>query len=321
MMIDYISTTTSFSGKDNTFLTHLQPEAVYNSGWRKYHLEGCEKLSVRIHPSLQLLKLEGSISYYWQGHNFSFDRKQFVAAINHIEDLLHIDIWKSTVNAFEYGVIMQVQMKPKEYILHHYSAPKEKLTLNEKQKDKGKFRWWSDKNVSLKMYDAGRNIQMKQGLERKEIITQSGWEEAGEYIKWEAHYLEPECLNKGRGLYLYNLVNPDWHSTFKEDLYLQYKRLIPMKSIITPTSKKDLTTADILIITMAEEAVNEGRTMEELKKLLYAKVNSIPDCVLTKSDKDFRKAQIKKLLNNIREADISIYDLSNELQKVLEADK
>lgn len=321
MMIDYISTTTSFSGKDNTFLTHLQPEAVYNSGWRKYHLEGCEKLSVRIHPSLQLLKLEGSISYYWQGHNFSFDRKQFVAAINHIEDLLHIDIWKSTVNAFEYGVIMQVQMKPKEYILHHYSAPKEKLTLNEKQKDKGKFRWWSDKNVSLKMYDAGRNIQMKQGLERKEIITQSGWEEAGEYIKWEAHYLEPECLNKGRGLYLYNLVNPDWHSTFKEDLYLQYKRLIPMKSIITPTSKKDLTTADILIITMAEEAVNEGRTMEELKKMLYAKVNSIPDCVLTKSDKDFRKAQIKKLLNNIREADISIYDLSNELQKVLEADK
>lgn len=320
-MIDYISTTTSFSGKDNTFLTHLQPEAIYNSGWRKYHLEGCEKLSVRIHPYLRLLKLEGSISYYWQGHNFSFNRRQFVDAINHIEDLLHIDLWKSTINAFEYGVIMQVQMKPKEYILHHYSAPKEKLTLNEKQKDKGKFRWWSDKNVSLKMYDAGRNIQMKQGLERKEIITQSGWEEAGEYIKWEAHYIEPESLNKGVGLRLYQLVNPDWHSTFKEDLYLQYKRLIPMKSIITPTSKKDLTTADILIITMAEEAVNEGRTMEELKKLLYAKVNSIPDCVLTKSDKDFRKAQIKKLLNNIREADISIYDLSGELQKALEADK
>lgn len=320
-MIDYISTTTSFSGKDNTFLTHLQIEAVYNSGWRKYHLEGCEKLAVWIHPYLRLLKLEGSISYYWQGNNFSFDRRQFVEAINHIEGLLNVDLWKSTINAFEFGVIMQVNMKPKEYIKHHYSAAKEKLTLNEKQKDKGKFRWWTDKNVSLKMYDAGRNIQMKQGLERKEIITQSGWEEAGEYLKWEAHYIKPESLNKGKGLHLYNLVNPYWHSTFKEDLYLQYRRLIPMKSIITPTNKKDLTTADILIITMAEEAVNEGRTMEELKKLLYAKVNSIPDCVLTKSDKDFRKAQIKKLLNNIREADISIYDLSGELQKALEADK
>ncbi|EFA97145.1 hypothetical protein [Hoylesella timonensis] len=319
-MIDYISTTTSFSGKDNIFYTHLQLEAVYNSGWRKYHLEGCEKLSVRINPSLRMMKLEGSIPYYWQGNNFSFNRRQFVDAINHIEGLLNVDLWKSTINAFEFGVIMQVNMKPKEYIRHHYSSPKEKLELNEKPKDKGQFRWWSDKNVSLKMYDAGRNIQMKQGLERKKIITQSGWEEAGEYLKFEAHYLRPECLNRGRELYLYNLVNPDWHSIFKEDLYLHYKRLIPMKSIITPTNKKDLTTADILIITMAEEAVNEGRTMEELKKLLYAKVNSIPDSVLTKSDKVFRKAQIKKLLNNIREADISIYDLSNELQKALEAD-
>lgn len=321
MMIDYISATTSFESKDNIFYTHLQEEAAYKSGWLKYYLQGCEKLAVWIHPSLQLMRLEGSISYYWQGNNFSFDRKQFVEAINYIQGLLHVDLWKATINAFEFGVIMQVNMKPKEYIRHHYSATKEKLTLNEKPKDKGQFRWWSDRNVSLKMYDAGRNIEMKIGENRRNIIRDAGWEDAGEFLKWEAHYIKPESLNKGVGLRLYQLVNPDWHSIFKEDLYLQYLRLIPMKSIITPTSKKDLTTADILIITMAEEAVNEGRTMEELKKLLYAKVNSIPDCVLTKSDKDFRKAQIKKLLNNIREADISIYDLSNELQKALEADK
>ncbi|PMC25434.1 hypothetical protein CJ231_01150 [Hoylesella buccalis] len=320
-MIDYISTTTSFSGKDNTFLTHLQLEAVYNSGWRKYHLEGCEKLSVWIQPSLQLLKLEGSISYYWQGHNFSFNRRQFVEAINHIEGLLNVDLWKSTVNAFEFGVIMQVNMKPKEYIRHHYSVTKEKLTLNEKQKDKGKFRWWSDQNVSLKMYDAGRNIQMKQGLERKEIITQSGWEESGEYLKWEVHYIKPESLNKGKGLHLYNLVNPDWHCILKEDLYLQYKRLIPTKGIITPQDKKNLTTAGILIITMVEEAVNEGRTIEQVKKAIYDKINSIANHILTKPDKDFRKAQVRKLLSNIKGATESIYDLSNELQKALEADK
>ena len=320
-MIDYIRTTTSFSDKDSIFLTHLQEDASYKSGWWKYYLQGCEKLAVWINPSLQLMRLEGSISYYWQGNNFSFDRRQFVEAINHIKGLLNVDLWKSTINAFEYGVIMQVQMKPKEYIRHHYSSPKEKLELNEKPKDKGKFRWWSDKNVSLKMYDAGRNIQMKQGLERKEIITQSGWEEAGEYLKWEAHYLRPGCLNKGRGLYIYNLVNPDWHSIFKEDLYLQYKRLIPMEGIITPQDKKDLTTADILLLTMVEESINEGRTKEELKKILYAKINAIPESVLTKADKDSRKAQIRKLLFNIKEAPESIYDLSQKIQDALEAKK
>lgn len=318
-MIDYISTTTSFSGKDNIFLAHLQEDAVYKSGWLKYSLQGCEKLAVWIHPSLQMMRLEGSISYYWQGNNFSFDRKQFVEAINHIMGLLHIDLWKSTINAFEYGVIMQVQMKPKEYIKHHYSAPKEKLELNEKPKDKGKFRWWSDKNVSLKMYDAGRNIEMKIGEHRRDIIRDAGWQDAGEFLKWEAHYIKPESLNKGAGLRLYQLVNPDWNNTFKEDLYLQYKRLLPMKGVITPKDKKDLTTADILLLAMVEESINEGRTKEELKKILYAKINAIPENVLTKSDKDSRKAQIRKLLSNIKEAPESIYDLSQKIQDALEA--
>lgn len=319
-MIDYISTTTSFDGKDNIFLAHLQEDAAYKSGWMKYTLQGCERLAVWINHSLQLMRLEGSISYYWQGNNFRFDRRQFVEAINHIKGLLHIDLWKATINAFEYGVIMEVQMKPKEYIKHHYSEPKEKLDLNEKPKDKGNFRWWSDKNVKLKMYDAGRNIEIKQGNYRKDIIRQAGWEDTGEYLKWEAHYIKPESLNKGKGLQLYQLVNPDWDSTFKEDLYLQYKRLIPMKGIITPQNKKDLTTADILLLAMVEESINEGRTKEELKKILYAKINAIPENVLTKSDKDSRKAQIRKLLSNIKETPESIYDLSQKIQDALEAE-
>ena len=47
-----------------------------------------------------------------------------------------------------------------------------------------------------------------------------------------------------------------------------------MKGIITPQDKKDLTTADILLLTMVEESINEGRTKEELKKILYAKINA-----------------------------------------------
>lgn len=94
-----------------------------------------------------------------------------------------------------------------------------------------------------------------------------------------------------------------------------------MKNIITPSRKKDLTTADILLLTMAEKAVNEGQTREELKKILYAKINSISDNILTKSDKDYRKKQIRDLLTKIEEAPNSIYDLSEELAKALAADK
>ena len=321
MMIDYISATTSFDDKDTILFSHLQQEAAYNSGWDKYYLQGCERLAVWVHPALRLLRLEGSVAYYWQGHNFAFNRQQFFAAIDYIKGLLRVDIWQATLNAFEYGIIIEVQMKPKEYIQHKYAESKEKLTLNEKGKDKGQFRWWQDNLVKLKMYDARRNILMKQGLHRQDIIGEAGWQQAGEYLKWEAHYIKPEALNHGKGLHLYQLVAPDWQPIFKEDIYLQYKRLIPMKNIITPSRKKDLTTADILLLTMAEKAVNEGQTREELKKILYAKINSISDNILTKSDKDYRKKQIRDLLTKIEEAPNSIYDLSEELAKALAADK
>jgi hypothetical protein len=317
-MIDFISATTSFESKDNLFLPHLQFEAKYSSGWEKYYLNGCEKMEVWINSNRQILKLRGSVSYYWQGHNFTFTNKEFVAAINHIKGLLNINIWNAMLDVFEFGVIMEVQDKPKEYILHHSALPKDKLTMNEKPKDKHQFRWWNDSNVSLKMYDASRNIQMKQGENRKEIIRQAGWQDSGDFLKWEAHYLKPQCLNKGKGLKLYNLVNPDWNNVFKEDLYLQYKRLVPMKSIITPQNKKDLSTADILALTFAEEAINEGQSLEDLKKILYAKVNSTPDDVLSKADKDARKRQLKGLLDKLKESPESKWDLSDKIQEALD---
>lgn len=319
-MIDYISTTTqSFDCKVTHIFPHLgNPDAVYSSGWRKYYLQGCERLAVWVHPTFGL-RLEGSISYWWQGNNFSFSRHSFVEAINHINGLLHVDLWKSVLNMFEFGLILEVQMKPKEYIQHHKTLPHEGLLLNEKPQDKGSFRWWKDKNVSLKMYDAKKNILMKQGEDRREVIRNAGWEEAGEFLKWECHYLRPECLNKGVGLRLHQLVNSDWNQIIKEDVYLQYKRLLPMKSIILPENKKDLSTADILALTYAEESINEGRTLDELRKVLYSRINAIPDDVLTKSDKDARKRQVKALLDKLQESPESKWDLSEKIQEALEA--
>lgn len=320
-MIDYISATTLFNGKVTTILPHLgSPDAVFSSGWRKYYLNGCERLALWIHTTYQMMRLEGSIPYYWQGNNFSFNQNGLRDAINHLSSFLKVDWWKAELNAFEYGVIMEVQMKPKEYILHHSSAPSEHLLLTEKEKDKGNYRNWSDKNVKLKMYDAGRNILFKQGKDRQTIIRESGWENAGEFLKWEAHYIKPEFLNKGVALHLFDLMNQDWNNTFKEDLYLQYKRLLPMKSIILPKSKKDLSTADILAITFAEQSLNEGKSKEALKKILYGRINSIPDEVLTKPDKDLRKRQIKKLLEKLQESPKSKWDLSEQIQKALESE-
>lgn len=319
-MIDFISIIMPIQqGKDMPFFGHCQIVASYpDTGTTRYRLKGCEGLD--IFCSSQMLTLQGSIMYYWQGHNFTYSPEAFISAINHISHLLQVDLWNSIVKVFEYGVIMEVETKPKEYIQHHKAKPNEKLNQSINEKDNGNFSRWNDKNVSLKMYDASRNIKMKQSMSRREIIAEAGWKPEGEYLKWEAHYLKPNVLNHGKSVKLANLVNPDWQNIFKEDLYLQYQRLIPMASIIEPTNKADLKTASIIALVLAEDSLNSNKTLQEVKKMLYARINSFPDEVLSKSDKDSRKRQIKAILDKMQEAEGSKWDLSQKLAEALEDD-
>lgn len=320
-MIDFISIIKpNHTGKVSPFFGHCQIVAEYPStGAVRYRLEGCEKLDIYWNPQ-GFLRLQGSILYYWQGHNFTYSPEAFQAAIDYIGKMLHVDLWDCIVEVFEYGVIMPVDLKPRDYIQHHKAKPSEKLQQYINGKDNGNFTSWQDANVRLKMYDAGKNIEMKQGMSRRDIIEEAGWNPQGYFLKWEAHYLKPNVLNHGKGVMLADLINPDWQSVFKEDLYTQYQRLIPMANVVEPTSKADLSTAGIFALALVEDSLNESKTLQEVKKMLYNRINSFPDEVLSKSDKDARKRQIKAILDKMREADTSKWDLSQQLAAALEGD-
>lgn len=91
-----------------------------------------------------------------------------------------------------------------------------------------------------------------------------------------------------------------------------------MANIIEPKNKKDLSTASIIAMVLAEDNLNESRTLQEVKQMLYNRINSISDDVLSKSDKDSRKRQIKGILDKMQEADTSKWDLSQKLAEALE---
>ena len=319
-MIDYISASSFLKGKDKPNFSKCTLEAVYNSGWQRYYIEGCKKLELDFNENLNMLKLKGSIMYYWQGHNLSFDRQGFISAIDYISNMIKIPLWKSDIEAFEYGKVIEVDMKPKEYIKHHSAKSSERLVLYENQKDKGNLRGWENKNVRLKMYDAKTNFDIKLGQmehSRKDILQSLGYSESN-LLKWEAHYKKPHLLNNGHYLMLADLVNPNWEKVFNNDLYEQYKKLIPMKNYIEPNNKKDLSTSDIIVFELLEGNLNEGKNAEEVKKMLYARINSISDEILSKSDKDARKRQIKALIDKIQESPESKWDLSAKLSEALE---
>lgn len=111
-MIDFISIIKPTTGKDTPYFGNCQMVAAYPEGSARYRLEGCEGIDI-FHKPESYLQIKGSIMYYFQGHNFTYSHEAFIEAINHISKLLHVDLWNSYVKGFEYGVIMEVEEKPK----------------------------------------------------------------------------------------------------------------------------------------------------------------------------------------------------------------
>lgn len=181
-MIDYISVI-KYLHKGSPFLGHCNQSAAYSTGWQHYVLEGCEKLKVCWNPEVCLLKVQGSIMYFWQGHNFTCSRADFVQAIDYLQGVLQVGLWDAEIEAFEFGSIVAVDHKPQKYIQNHHARAGVKLVENEKGKDQGCFRWWENPAIRLKMYDAKKNIQLKQGMHRRAVIEEAGWNPKGDHDK------------------------------------------------------------------------------------------------------------------------------------------
>lgn len=316
-MLDYIEITKHLQDKNKPFLGHLQPEAVYSSGMEKYFIYGCRKMQIEYSPVMQTLKVKGSPLYFSQGHNFTYSKEAYIQSIQFIESLIKLDLFDADLDTFESGAIMEVETKPKFIISGHQAG--KGLLMRENPKDKGGIRYFSDNSLQLKLYDAGRNIMHKQGLTMKGIIKQSGWNPDGEYLKFEAHYKKPHQLfNDGKAIRLADIFSPSWEAILKEDLYQQYQRLNTMKSIEIPNKKNELSSGSIILIALAEIILNKGM---DLKKMLYDRINSIPEGVLSAEDKKARKKHIKTMIEKIEEARSSQYDISELLASALGIDE
>ena len=319
-MIDYISVI-KYMHKGSPFLGHCNQYAAYANGWLCYYIEGCEKLKVLWNPDTFQLRIQGSLMYYWQGHNFTCSMPDFVQAVEYLQEVLQVGLWDSEVEAFEFGVIVEVGQKPKLFIQNHHARAGTGLTENEKGKDQGCFRWWEGGAEKIKMYDARKNIMQKQGLKRRELIAAAGWNPDSQYLKFEIHFLKPRLLNAGKVLLLEDLTSTANYRFYKKILLDQYKLLQPMKTLTMPTDKKDLTSADIVLLAYVEGFINaEGCTPAEAQKALYRRVNLIPEEILSKSDKDSRKRQIKALFAKVKESPESQWDLTAVISKALAKD-
>ena len=316
-MIDFIEATQYYC-KDSPNLGHCKPFPckLNQYGWETYTLQGCKKLEVHWNPEAGMLKIKGSLPYWWQSHNFSFSNSDFVESVSMLQGLLGVSLWDASLDVFEYGCIFPVEYSPSLYIKNHNARDHSHLYLNEKGKDRGAFRWWDGKDgLVLKLYDAGRNVKMKQGLKIREVIGNAGYNPDLHFLKFEMHLNKPEVLNKGRAVELESLQDPSFLHSLERTLMEQYRLLMPMKTLTQPTKKKNLSALDIVVSVYVENQMNQGIPVAEAKRNIYAYINQA-GC-LDEQDKDARKATIRKVFGKLQESEESQWDLTHKIEDAL----
>lgn len=274
-------------------------------------------MEVHWHPETGRLKVKGSLPYFIKGHNFTCSNQDFVEGVEVLQNLLQVPLWCAEVEAFEYGTICPVTEKPATYIRNHYAPASAHLYLNERGKDKGAFRWWSDSVKSLKLYDAGRNIRLKQDLKAREVIRDEGYNPQQDYIKFEVHHRKPYNL-QGRAITLEDLQHPQFIEFLNYNLIDNYHKLQPMRTLLPAQDKKNLSALDIAVSVYVEGLLNQGIPVEDARKKVYQFINRA-EC-LNQQDKDSRKATIRKAFAKLQESDKSKWDLTEDLQKALNAE-
>lgn len=258
-----------------------------------------------------------SAMYCMQGHNFTFDRRLFMECIKILCEALHINLWVASVEVLEFGVIIEVEDLPSEFIKRHHGKPEQKLCEDEKKADKTECRFWRDKKSRhyIKMYNAGKNLNQKTSKHIRNSIRNH--KPTSNYVKFEVHYNCPHrSLNEGKNILLYQLLTPSWIDRLKEDLLLQYQRLYVEKKPNPPKNKKEAHATKLLYRMLLEYGSQLGKGQREIKEDYYAIMRSCH--FLTTNDRKSRQAFFKKTEKSISyEEGKNCYDLMEHIVSTL----
>lgn len=318
-MIDFVKLTTTIQDKDNAFLSNLELESSHILGWKNYILKGVTQdhktLKVCINEVRDVIVIEGSLPYYWQGHNYSFGIDALDECVQLISALLGFDISEMQVVEFEYGKVLEVGHEPSRYIRDAYACEDSGLkNCSHKDWRNNLIRWESTdkikcrgKNIpsfSLKMYDAKKNGNKKWNAVGKSCVAE------GNHLKIELHHNAPSMLVGGK-LYFGELCSADFQEHLDEVLDSLLDKLSFSRKV---SFRKKPTTQGVVFGYVFEDALNEGKHLEDVQSAMFAYIRGVD--WFTAQDRSNRKRQMKKYISEVVQ-NTDNDDLKEELKKLI----
>jgi hypothetical protein len=305
MNFDYIEAV-MILGKDKPCLDYLDHEASYASGWEKFIYEGCNAVEIWFNHDAGKMKLKGSIPYFMAGQNFKSSHLDFKEGINHLSDVLEMDLPKAEIKAFEYGTTLEIPFSVKQVFLSHLKIQ----GMKTRAFDNGIY--FEDRALRVKLYDAGKNLKDKLSKDdRARLSSDYGYSPFNNYLKIENHYKKPEVCFKKSLISLGELLKPKFKNTCDKDLITKYQSIMKAKTIEL-RNKKQLTSSTIPLIILKEY---ESLLPCKAEDLIKHKIKAIPSEILTKDDKKSRRRQIGYNMKKITSDSPCKYDVSELLIK------
>ena len=306
MNFDYIEAVMNLS-KDKPCLDYLNHEAGYPaSGWNKFIYEGCNAVEVWLNHEAGKMKVKGSIPYFIAGQNFKSSPEDFRNGINHLSEVLEMDLQEAEMKAFEYGTTLEIPFPVKQVFLSHLKIQ----GMKARAFDNGIY--FEDRALRVKLYDAGKNLKDKLSRDdRARLTSDFGYSPFHNYLKIENHYKRPAVCFKKSFISLGELLKPEFQTICKNDLVTKYRSIMKAKTIEL-RNKKQLTSSTIPLIILKEY---ESLLPCKAEDLIKQKIKAIPAEILTKEDKKSRKRQIGYNWKKITSASPCKYDVSELLIK------
>jgi hypothetical protein len=309
-MFDHIGVSL-FTGKGTPNLSYLTDTGNIWQGWQQYRLEGVCPLRVQYKEELKEIKISGSLPYLSRGHNYPAGADDLREAMNHVGQVIGMNIFSGSIDVFEFGHFVNVPLQVDVMLANHTRLPG--FVTNGYLNQTSKF--FDSKALRVKLYDANQNFKHKVKGAAKQALREDFGFQPGKYcMKVENHYKKPEIYFKQRVL-VADLFNPVFVNLCKEDLLDTYRRIHKTPAAAMPTNKKDLPASMLPLLVLKDLEIIHGFSMEDL---LTKKLKTIPEEVLNNEDRKARKRQLRKMLGLVTSATAdSPFDVSLQLEEVL----
>lgn len=306
MNFDYLEISRSLD-KDKPCLDYLDWQLSTKYGLNKFTYEGCKDVEIWLNEASSSISIKGSISYFMAGQNFKTSSSDLKNGISYLGSILEINLFDAEVKAFEYGSILSIPFSP-EYVFNSHVKIQ---GMKSRSFDYGKY--FEDRIMKVKLYDAGRNLKIKLSKNEREKLADLGYDSKANYLKIENHYKKPSIAFKKRLIQTSDLLTTQFQQNCKSDLMNKYASIQKTKGLKV-TDKKNLSCSTIPLLILKEY---ESFLPCKADMLLKQKIKSIPEAILNKNDKKSRIRQIRNNLRKIESEGKCKYDVSEILESEL----